>query len=606
MKSNVFSNIGLQRRITLYVTAGLAATFGVFAFVAIDSANRSSSVILNERITVAQMVALRVESSLAADANLIDATALDLSSGNAQTDPQMAVDQLRANLVDLSERGDVATALFDGDSKPIAVDDPLKMLPVSLQGLTLEFTSTAPQVVHDASDRSSVAFVRQIRSAPGVDLTLIALVRPGPEILAVPATENGAQSQYRVELVSAGGEILGTSSPGDTDFTSRHSDVLVQLVEDDGKSVVEHAPVDAEGERVNHVVAFAPLKQTSLGVLLEQPEDIALALPNDLRRRILLIASVGLVGGLALAWITSRQVVRPIEVLNSRAGEIASGDLDSPVQPSGQDEIRALGESFEMMRQQLQKSVFELSEWGGTLERRVEERTQELAERNAERSLLLDKVITAQEDERKRVARDLHDQVGQSLAFLVMQLGVAESRASASDPAMADTIVEVRETASRTVSEVRRLISDLRPSVLDDLGLSAALQSLVEDRVQQTAVRPDISVGSIPRELSAAVEIAVYRVVQEAVNNVLKHADANSIQIRVWNEDRKLFGEVTDDGRGFDTTKTQKERGGGWSVGLMGMSERIALVGGSLLVESRPGAGTSVRFSVPVDFGGQI
>lgn len=606
MKSNVFSNIGLQRRITLYVAAGLAATFGVFAFVAIDSANRSSSVILNERITVAQMMALRVESSLTANANLIDAAALDLSSGTAEPDLPAAMDQLRANLVDLSEQGDVATVIFDGGGRALARNDPEGMLPSLLEDLAVKVTEAAPQVVHDASDRSSVAFVRRVQSAPGTDFTLVVLVRPGTEILAVPVSENGAQSQYRVELVSAGGEIIGTSAPGDADFTSRHSDILVQLAEDDAKRVVEHVPVDEGGERINHVVAFAPLKQISLGIILEQPEDIALALPNDLRRRILLIAGIGLVAGLAFAWITSRQVVSPIEVLNTRAREIADGDLDSPVLPSGQDEIRALGESFETMRQQLRKSVLELSEWGSTLERRVEERTRELADRDVERSVLLNKVITAQEDERKRVARDLHDQVGQSLAFLVMQLGAAESRASSGDSNMTSTLADVRETASKTVSEVRRLISDLRPSMLDDLGLAAAVQSLVEDRVQSATVKLDVAVESIPKELPDAVEIAVYRVVQEAITNVLKHAEAENVRIRLWSEDRKLIGEVTDDGRGFDSSRVLQNGGEGWSVGLLGMTERIALVGGSLSVESQPGEGTNVRFSVPVDFGGRI
>ncbi len=596
-------NIGLQRRITLYVAVGLAALFGIFAYVAIDSANRSSEVILNERVTVAQILATQIESAILASGNLVDSATSELSTVSEEADIQRIVDRLASNLGEVNlQDGSALVVLFAGSGEVISSSSE-ENLPASLGDLANQSPQASPQLIHDASGRASLGFVSTNDSRTDPRLTMVALVQPGSGLLTVPATEGDVTTQYRVELVAAGGEILGSSEPVGSEFTSRHSDILDQLANNEAERAVEHVPVGTEGDTVNHVVAFAPLSNSSLGVILEQPEDVALALPNDLRRRILLISGIGLAGGLALAWLTSRQVVRPLEVLTERAREIASGDLDSAVSPSGQDEIRGLGESFEIMRQQLHKSVFELSEWGSTLERRVEERTRELEARNAERSLLLDKIITAQEDERTRVARDLHDQVGQSLTFLVMRMGAAESQFSKSDPELADKIVELRETASEIVGEVRRLISDLRPSVLDDLGLAAALQSLIEERLKETGITQEVTFESIQRELPASTEIAVYRVVQEAISNILKHSGASNVQVSLKVKDRVLHGEVTDNGSGFDTAVAALPGDRGWSVGLLGMSERISLVGGSLSVESQPGSGTSVIFTVPLDTG---
>ncbi len=593
-------SIGLQRRITLYVAVGLAALFGVFAYVAIDSANRSSDVILDERVTLARLLASNIESLLAASGNVVDEAAESASvSGLESGDVESTVDALAVALDDLIQHsGGTSIGILDGDSN-LVTGHQADRLSASIFDSSPDRLLAEYRVLHEASGEAAIGIVRAIENRTGPDGWLIVQFQPGPNVLQVAPDSDPDTTQYRVELIAPGGEVVASSEADDRDLTSRHSDILSGLVDEQETRVVEHVLVDDGTSSVNHVVAFAPLTGGSLGVVLEQPEDVTLALPNDLRRRILLISGIGLAIGLAVAWLTSRQVVRPLEVLTRNARSIAQGRLDQPVIPSGQDEIRRLGESFEMMRARLNDSVNELEHWSAELERRVQVRTSQLEARNQERDMLLDKVITAQEDERTRVARELHDQVGQSLTALVMQLGAAERLLAKEKSNATSEVQRTRKGLSETIDEVRRLMSDLRPSILDDMGLSSAVRSYAEQRLSDAGIKARIAVEPVGRELPPATEILVFRIFQESINNAIKHANAKELSVSLSVADDQLQGAVIDDGIGFSTATIVPGSDGGRAVGLIGMRERVHLLNGAIEVRSSPGEGTHVSFRIP-------
>ena len=221
-------------------------------------------------------------------------------------------------------------------------------------------------------------------------------------------------------------------------------------------------------------------------------------------------------------------------------------------------------------------------------------------ERDRVRTEMLNQVIAAQEAERARVARDLHDEIGQSLTSVLLGLRLVEDSLARPDPDVEDCrqrTAEVRELVADALRQARTLAFDLRPTVLDDLGLVAALRRLVDEVGAPGGPAVDLAVHGLDddQRLSPELETVVYRVVQEALTNVVRHAAASSASVVVARDGGRLRAVVEDDGGGFDLASAHRP-----SLGLGGMSERAALVGGSLDVDTAEGRGTTVRLEVPV------
>ncbi len=202
-------------------------------------------------------------------------------------------------------------------------------------------------------------------------------------------------------------------------------------------------------------------------------------------------------------------------------------------------------------------------------------------------------VLTAQEEERKRIARELHDDTAQALTSVLVRLRLLER--SLEDERLGRRLGELRDLTGATLEGVRRLAIDLRPPMLDDLGLEAALQSLVQDFSQRWPVKATFTSGRLGR-LPTVVELVLYRIVQEALSNVAKHANASRVVVGLSRKGRALRLLVEDDGCGFDVEAIKHSRESG--LGLFGMEERLALVGGTLEVESAAGGGTRVSAEV--------
>ena len=203
----------------------------------------------------------------------------------------------------------------------------------------------------------------------------------------------------------------------------------------------------------------------------------------------------------------------------------------------------------------------------------------------------LRRIVEAQELERRRLARELHDQTGQELTSVLLGLKAVED--AKGDAEQAEALAAVREQVLATLHDVRRLAVELRPKALDDFGLVPALERLRDTFSEQTGMRVELE-SRIRERLPADVETALYRIVQEALTNTVKHAQASTISIVLGSTIGSVTAVIEDDGRGF--TRDDGSEG----LGLLGMGERLALLGGKLTVESSPGSGTSIVAAVPL------
>jgi signal transduction histidine kinase len=225
---------------------------------------------------------------------------------------------------------------------------------------------------------------------------------------------------------------------------------------------------------------------------------------------------------------------------------------------------------------------------------------QELKEKERARSDLLKKVISAQEEERQRIARELHDELAQGLTALLMGLGRLE-QSMPDIPATTTRIIEsVKQFASRTVEDTRRLILDLRPPVLDDLGLLPAVRMLAETRLEQQGVGVSLTAEGLETRLPSHLEVTIFRVLQEAISNCARHAQAKSVRIHLEGDGRRFRAIIQDDGVGFDTSTASRSADGKSALGIVGMRERASLLGGTLGIRSRGEEGTTVELDVPL------
>jgi signal transduction histidine kinase len=235
----------------------------------------------------------------------------------------------------------------------------------------------------------------------------------------------------------------------------------------------------------------------------------------------------------------------------------------------------------------------ELAEHGRLLESRVAERTKELRG-------LLDHVETAREAERARIARELHDELGQELSALRYSLSFTKVRYGKEPTDIAANLEDLESLLRRTTQTTRNLVTDLRPRVLDDLGLEAAVEWLVRRTEQRSDLQCKLSVSGELSEMAERTATTAFRVLQEAMTNAARHAGAKELSIELSAKDGQLTLRVADDGIGIDAGRTAKDEKS-TGVGLIGMRERVHAVGGNLSIRDlRPGRGTEIRCTLPL------
>lgn len=328
--------------------------------------------------------------------------------------------------------------------------------------------------------------------------------------------------------------------------------------------------------------------------------------PGHLLRTLAWLGPLLVLLSLLLAWGVGRSVRVPLAVLTREAERLAGGDLSTPIPAMGDDEIGRLARAFEEMRLALAASIDEVARANAVLEARVRARTeelerlnQELQERERIRQRLLRKVMTAQEEERLRLSRELHDEACQTITALGLRLEAALAEVPPGSRA-AEAVAAARDLARRSLDELNRMMHDLRPSALDDLGFVAALRWYADRHLTQSGVDVRFEVTPLPERLPAEIETAVFRAVQECFTNIRRHARAEKVLVQIAFEDGTLAIDVEDDGMGFDPASVAPSPGNPRGLGLLGLRERIELVGGRIQIESAPGRGTLVAIRVPI------
>jgi signal transduction histidine kinase len=225
---------------------------------------------------------------------------------------------------------------------------------------------------------------------------------------------------------------------------------------------------------------------------------------------------------------------------------------------------------------------------------------QEAHKREMRLAELLHQVVTVQESERKRMARELHDATGQSLTAITLGLRGIETRLADERPDLAGQIRELKSFGVNALGELRQLISDLRPPQLDDLGLVDALHWYLQTFEKRHTIRTDFVISGEPLRLPAEYETVLFRIAQEALTNVAKHAAASHVVVKLDLRPAQMQLTIEDDGCGFDPAAVLAGEGEVAAWGLLGIGERTLLLGGQYEVNSQPGCGTCIRVNIPL------
>lgn len=292
---------------------------------------------------------------------------------------------------------------------------------------------------------------------------------------------------------------------------------------------------------------------------------------------ILLFASVGILITLLVNRMIIHSALRPLHELGSALEQIDSGRTNIP------DSLKSYDDP------QIHRLV-------ATLDSMLAR----LASRTGELQAISERAINAQEDERVRIARGLHDDVAQSISMLIIRLERLQKRIPLDAPDLAQEVAETHKLAVQLLEDLRHIIWDLRPSILDDLGLVPAIRWFARSKLEEAGVQVDFRMNSEGMRLPPHLETMLFRVAQEAVNNVLRHADAKKVYVCLWPEQGHVYFEVKDDGCGFDVERIGEDAVSKKQLGLLGIKERAALVGGKVMVVSAPGSGTCIQVCVPL------
>ena len=379
-----------------------------------------------------------------------------------------------------------------------------------------------------------------------------------------------ASSETSAYLVSPAGLVLASVGPSPPEETlSEHPGVQAALRGEIGS----HFLPAADGE---HVVAFSPVQPTGWALVLEEPWQSVISPALQASQAAPLVLIPGLLVTLLALWFGARQVIRPLRRLQQQAEELTESEYPRLADPvGGIAEIRQLQASLSTMAARIQAAHQALQSYIGS-------------------------ITLAQEEERRRLARELHDATIQDLIAIDHRIQMLGGGLEAADEQLASQLDGLRREVVRCIQELRRLTGALRPMYLEDLGLVPALEMLAKDAQPDLAVSVGFEIEGRPRRLSPEAELAVFRIVQEALSNVARHAKASQAVLQLRYAVDKLTIQIQDDGEGFRPTERIADLASRGHYGLLGMQERAQLAGARLSLTSESGKGTQVSIELPL------
>lgn len=415
-----------------------------------------------------------------------------------------------------------------------------------------------------------------------------------------------AEKNAYMEIVDSQGIVVASTDATRMfkDQSEGHTQFLGKLIAGKTATITKchrcHTDAFSASSKISRsvdIMAYAPLETARWGVSIIQPESDIVAPIKRMERSFLMVSVISIAVALIISVGMSRSLVRPVHKLIDATVKIAEGDMSQAVAFGGTDEIGMLSSSFEVMRIKLADSLEELHTYNLELEKKVADRTQQINDNRKKIKDLLKKVITSQEEERKRIAREFHDVIMQDLAASLIQIDLIRQYPQNLTTKKID---EIKNIIEKNIDDVYRIIKNLRPTILDDLGFEAAVRWLLDHHLEAKGINCFVTIKNSIDNLNfdPQVEIELFRIIQESIINIAKHSRAENVFVIMENKGNNLFVDIEDDGLGFDTASVFQDRDSTRGLGLMGMKERASFLNWDLKIFSGPGEGTRVSLKV--------
>jgi signal transduction histidine kinase len=343
-----------------------------------------------------------------------------------------------------------------------------------------------------------------------------------------------------------------------------------------------------QGQGKGVIAAAQPVANTPWLILVEFSQQTVLETANRFLRWIIIIGIVLIAAGIFVAWLMSRNITRPLNKLTAAASAIAGGDYSATVEVDNRnDELGKLGRAFNTMAVHVRNAQ-------ENLEQKVV-LTEQMNEQLRNLSAHLQNI---REEERIHIAREMHDELGQLLTGFKMDVSWLNKKLmiNNTDPLIREKLQEMSNILDEAVKFVRNLAAELRPSILDDLGLIPALVWHGEEFQKRFSITVQFNSQADELNVSSVIATGLFRMYQESLTNVARHADAKKVISTLEISEEEICLSISDDGKGFDMHTASERR----TLGLLGMKERAAMIGGKLEIKSAPGQGTTVSISIPV------
>jgi signal transduction histidine kinase len=563
---------GIPIQLLLWSTVPAMLVLIVLAFAGVIGHQRAMrELVLARDARVAQMAARRLSDRLQMQLARLQALAAELDENNAS-----AADETSAPL--LTQHSTLIASFDQGVALISSAGQPLETLPPNLdtaalaaaiEPLRTPSNLTQPEVLpltqEPNANRSTLWMAapvpaRQSWVIGGISFTQLDL----SSLLGEAAPGNGGASY----IVNDTGRVIAASKPTE----------LLSLIDRSGVAAALNGEADAIIDSIDSttmVVGYAPIEPVGWALVVQEPWSAVIGPMMRFSLVAPLILVVAAVAALISIVFGLRSIVRPLQQLDAQAAQLAWGDFNAVKTPvGGTQEIEDLRHTLNYLSQQIR--AYQQGMRG-----------------------YIDAITRGQEEERKRLARELHDDTVQDLIALSHRIEMAR-RTLQHDPAAASQrLDELKALVDESLAELRRFTRALRPIYLEDLGLLPAIEMLVRDVEATGGLSASFRATGQPRRLTEEIELTLFRIAQEALTNVVQHAQASTVDLVLDFTPDEVLLTVEDNGVGFSVPDRPEGLARAGHFGLVGMRERAALVGARLTLASQPGAGTRVAVHVP-------
>jgi signal transduction histidine kinase len=539
----------LRAQLFLWVALPVAVSLLALSLTEVQGHERAMQQLVQERAdSITQAAAALLTSRLDQGKDSLVQLAADLAVTGTGDDTWTSILNSSFNTSSLFEAG---LAIFDADGRRIAAS-PSNSWQEQAEILAL---------IRQVSENHTPSSITLETSGDGIlvvqGVPLVTGSDTGPLVLVGATT---LESLALTDLL----QPLALTPAGEVQIQTESGIQLVRLAGD--------LHFDLSGSEDKIVTAQAQVKPIGWTIALR--ESWADLVPPVLRFEniVFFVVAAAVAVSLMSAYFGLRNIVQPLQKLDVAASKVGWGDFDEIQKPvGGVQEIEELRLALARMASQVRQYQKELQSYIGAM-------------------------TLGQEEERKRLARELHDETVQALIALNQQVELIERRLEADPNSAAARLRELRPLLTETIAGVRRQIQDLRPLYLEDLGFVPALEMLVRQTAQRYNLIGDFEFSGRPqRRLPSTIEISAYRIVQEALRNVAAHAQATWLHVELIFDPEGITLRVEDDGIGFDNPSHPYELAQQGHYGLLGMQERAQLHGGKVHIESEPGKGTTIE-----------